>query len=70
MISERVRWIVGDGQFLLDTGDPAAVARHIELARHAPETQRKAGATKAAAFSWSRVAKMYREFLMEVIELR
>lgn len=68
--SERVRWIVGDGQFLLDTGDPAAVARHISLARQAPATQRQAGARKAAAFSWSRVSKMYREFLTEVIESR
>jgi glycosyltransferase involved in cell wall biosynthesis len=68
--SERLRWIVGDGQFLLDTGDPTAVARRIEFARHAPVAQRQDGAMKAAAFSWSRIGKMYREFLAEVIGSR
>jgi glycosyltransferase involved in cell wall biosynthesis len=68
--SKRLRWIVGEDEFLLDTGDPAAVARHIELARHAPVAQRQVRATKAAAFSWSRIGQMYREFLTEVVESR
>jgi glycosyltransferase involved in cell wall biosynthesis len=68
--SERLRWIVGDSQFLLDTSDPAAVARNINLARHAPAKQRQAGAMAAAAFSWSRVGQMYREFLAEIIQSR
>jgi glycosyltransferase involved in cell wall biosynthesis len=67
--SERVRWIVGEGEFLLDTRDPAAVARQVELARHMP-AGRQARAAKAAAFSWSSIGKMYRKFLTEVIESR
>jgi glycosyltransferase involved in cell wall biosynthesis len=66
--SKRLRWIVGEGEFLLDTDDPAAVARHIELACHAPAAQRQARVMTAAAFSWSRIGKMYREFLSEVIQ--
>jgi glycosyltransferase involved in cell wall biosynthesis len=66
--SPRLRWIVGDGEFLLDTADPAAVAQHVELARRAPAVDRQARVKKAAAFSWSRIGEMYREFLKEVVE--
>jgi glycosyltransferase involved in cell wall biosynthesis len=66
--SERLRWIVGEGQFLLDTDDLAGVVQHIDLARHAPATQRQAGASKAALFSWTKVGEMYREFLTEIVE--
>jgi glycosyltransferase involved in cell wall biosynthesis len=65
--SPRLRWIVGNDEFLLDTCDPAAVARFIELARHAPAALRQARVTKAAAFSWSRVGEMYREFLRDIV---
>jgi glycosyltransferase involved in cell wall biosynthesis len=68
--SARLRWIVGEGEFLLDTSDPAAIACCIGLARHATVTGRQARAAKAATFSWSRIGKMYREFLEEVIEAR
>ena len=64
---ERLRWIVGKGEFLLDTSDPAAVAREIGLARLVAVSERKPRVAKAAAFSWSRIGKMYREFLEEVI---
>ena len=65
-----MRWIVGEDEFLLDTGDPVAIAHSIELARHAPQTKRQLRATKAAEFSWSKIGKMYREFLEEVIGSR
>jgi glycosyltransferase involved in cell wall biosynthesis len=68
--SERLRWIVGEGEFLLNTRDPALVAHYIGLARCGPVSQRQARATKAAAFSWTRIGKMYREFLEEVIASR
>jgi glycosyltransferase involved in cell wall biosynthesis len=65
--SPRVRWIVGDDEFLLDTSDAKAVAKYIELARdiHSEQTQRRV--TKAATFSWQKIALMYREFLQEII---
>ena len=68
--SERLRWIVGNDEFLLDTSDPAAVARCIELAAKGPAIERRGRAAKAAAFSWPRIGKMYREFLEEVIASR
>jgi glycosyltransferase involved in cell wall biosynthesis len=66
--SPRLRWIVGDGEFLLDTSDPAAVARRIGMARGASAADRQTRAKKAASFSWSRIGEHYREFLREVVE--
>jgi glycosyltransferase involved in cell wall biosynthesis len=65
--SPRLRWIVGDREFLLDTSDPAAVARFIVLAQQAPATDRQARVQKASSFSWSQIGKHYREFLSEVV---
>jgi glycosyltransferase involved in cell wall biosynthesis len=65
--SPRLRWIVGDGEFLLDTGEPADIARHIDLARHVTAMQREERRARAAGFSWSRIGDMYREFLKEVV---
>ena len=65
--SPRLRWIVGDDEFLLDTVDPAAIARHIGLARQAPAAGRQARTNKAARFSWSKIGESYREFLREVV---
>jgi glycosyltransferase involved in cell wall biosynthesis len=65
--SPRVRWIVGDGQFLGDAGDPAAMARLLELASRAPSSQRQAGIARAATFSWSKVGAMYRKFLRTIV---
>jgi glycosyltransferase involved in cell wall biosynthesis len=64
--SSRSRWIVGDDEFLVDTRDPTAIARNIELARNAPSAQCRQRAIKAAAFSWPKIAGMYRQFLLEI----
>jgi glycosyltransferase involved in cell wall biosynthesis len=66
--SPRARWIVGDEEFLLDTGNPAAVAGNIELARAASPCRHQARVARAAAFAWPRIAEMYREFLLEVVQ--
>lgn len=63
----RVRWIVGDDEFLVDTDDLAALAHAIKLAHDAPISLRQVRTNKAAVFSWPRIAKMYREFLREVV---
>ena len=65
--SSRLRWIVGDDEFLLDTTDHIAVARHIELARDGPLALRQQRAKKAAAFAWPKIAAMYRNFIQEVV---
>jgi glycosyltransferase involved in cell wall biosynthesis len=65
--SPRLRWIVGEGEFLLDTEDPVAVARNIEVAYHSVAEGQKARVRKAAAFSWTRIGGIYQDFLTEVI---
>jgi glycosyltransferase involved in cell wall biosynthesis len=65
--SNRLRWIVGEGEFLLDTDDPVAVARQIGIAQHVAVSGRQARAAKATAFSWSIICKMYRRFLEEIV---
>ena len=64
--SPRLRWIVGESEFLADTANPDAIERNIALARHTSAAQRQARAARAMAFSWSKIGKMYREFLQEV----
>src|SRR5664280_860852 len=61
--SPRVQWIVGKDEFLFDADDPAAIARQIELARDADAALKEERVIKAAAFSWTKIAAMYREFL-------
>jgi glycosyltransferase involved in cell wall biosynthesis len=64
--SPRLRWIVGNDEYLLDTTDHIAVTKHIELARASP-ARREERAKKAAAFSWPKIAAMYRNFMQEVV---
>jgi glycosyltransferase involved in cell wall biosynthesis len=65
--SPRSRWIVGEDEFLLESSDIGAIARNLELARSVPSSQRQVRARKSAAFSWSRIGGMYRDFLKEVV---
>lgn len=66
----RLRWILGDDEYLLDTEDIAAVARRIGLARAVAPGMQTKGIARAAEFSWTRIGKMYRTFLEEVIAPR
>jgi len=65
--SERLRWIVGEDAVLLDTSDPAAVARALDRAIAARDTLVPGGVRRAADFAWPRVAAQYRDFFAEVI---
>jgi glycosyltransferase involved in cell wall biosynthesis len=65
--SDRLRWIVGDSEFLCDTASPAEVARQVVLAKEAPASDRQARVERAAGFSWSRIGELYREFLADVV---
>lgn len=63
----RVRWIVGDDEFLVDTNDPAAVAASLERARgtnHGAKSQRVA---RARRLSWDSIAGEYRQFFTDVL---
>jgi glycosyltransferase involved in cell wall biosynthesis len=65
--SSRLRWIVGDDEFLLDTSDIVAVASSIRLASRLTQEDRNKRSIKASSYSWSRIARSYREFFQEVI---
>jgi glycosyltransferase involved in cell wall biosynthesis len=63
----RVRWFIGDDEFLADMADPAAIAQSIERARSFGSAGRQKRVDKAATYSWAKVAGMYRNFFEEII---
>jgi glycosyltransferase involved in cell wall biosynthesis len=65
--SSRVRWIVGNDEFLVGNDEPAAITRQIEVARDTGHSKRPQRIAKAAAFSWTRIVEMYLKFLDEVV---
>jgi len=65
--SPRLRWIVGEDEFLFDSDDPDVIAHYLELARVSPNSRRQIRVTKAGAFSWRRVGGLYRDFLQDVV---
>jgi glycosyltransferase involved in cell wall biosynthesis len=66
--SSRLRWIVGDDQFLVDTSDQSAIITAISAAAAAPLAKRQDRIARASSFSWSKVGNMYRDFLEQVIK--
>jgi glycosyltransferase involved in cell wall biosynthesis len=65
--SDRVRWIVGNDEFLVDSDESAAISHQIERARDIGPSGRAQRVVKAAAFSWARIVGMYLKFLEEVV---
>jgi glycosyltransferase involved in cell wall biosynthesis len=65
----RLRWIVGQEEFLTANDDRATVASRIMAARVSAPAAQHRRAARAAEFSWKRIAQMYREFLREVISI-
>ncbi len=63
----RLRWIVGNGEFLTDTIDIAAVTTKLAEAQMDTATQRQARLDRSSDFSWSKVALAYRAFFKDVI---
>jgi glycosyltransferase involved in cell wall biosynthesis len=63
----RVRWFVGDDEFLVDMDDPASIAQAIQRGHSHGSAGRKRRVNKAAALSWLKVAAMYRQFFMELV---
>ena len=66
--SARLRWIVGNEEFLAVDDSPATIASRIMAARNfsSPAAQ-CARHARALDFSWRRVSLQYREFLKEII---
>jgi glycosyltransferase involved in cell wall biosynthesis len=63
----RVRWFVGDDEFLVDMDDPAEIAQGIQRAHALASAGRDQRVHKASTFSWPKVAGMYRQFFEEII---
>jgi glycosyltransferase involved in cell wall biosynthesis len=66
--STRLRWIVGDGQFLVDTTDIAATSGAIKQALNAPSADVQARIARSADFAWPQIAKRYRSFFRSIID--
>jgi glycosyltransferase involved in cell wall biosynthesis len=63
----RLRWIVGEDESLVDTTQPAAVAKAIEHARCVRTAGSRMRIERAKDFSWKRIAEKYREFFQDVL---
>jgi glycosyltransferase involved in cell wall biosynthesis len=67
--SARLRWIVGDTGYLLDTNNAEAVAATIVQAAQSGFANVPPRVTRAAEFSWSRIGARYGAFLRGVARL-
>lgn len=65
--SPRLRWIVDDSTYLVDTDNYANIAQSLKRAHQAPESDRQYRLKNAARFAWPRIGKLYREFLADVV---
>jgi glycosyltransferase involved in cell wall biosynthesis len=65
--SPHVRWIVGDEEFLVDTGQAADISAGLIRAGNTPLANRQSRVNKAGLFSWTKIGAMYQEFLQEIV---
>ncbi|MFM9978670.1 MAG: glycosyltransferase family 4 protein [Sphingomonadaceae bacterium] len=65
--SPRLRWIVGDDEYLADTTDIAATSARIADALKNGRANRDRRIEKAAAFAWPHLAAQYRAFFETVL---
>jgi glycosyltransferase involved in cell wall biosynthesis len=65
--TSRVRWIVGDDEFLVDTNDPAAVAASLERARRSDHDAKSKRFERARDCSWGMIAEKYRQFFTDAL---
>lgn len=63
----RMRYVVGDDEFLMETTNPTAIAEQIVRAQHSSSCRVIERSSKAARFSWANIAGMYGSFLQEVV---
>jgi glycosyltransferase involved in cell wall biosynthesis len=65
--SARLRWIVGDRHFLVDSTDPVKLLTAIKEAAESPAEAKHEFTAKAAEFSWPKVGNLYHEFLKSIV---
>jgi glycosyltransferase involved in cell wall biosynthesis len=66
----RVRWFIGDNEFLADMDDPAAVAEAIKRASVPDPAGKERRVGRAADFSWAKIALSYRQFFQDILDGR
>lgn len=64
--SSRVRWFLGDDEFFVNVDDPTAVAQSVQRAQYSALAGRNKRVNRASAFSWAKIAEMYRDFFREI----
>lgn len=68
--TSRSRWVVGEDEFLGDTGDVGDVAALLARALQAEGDQTGPQQARVADFDWENIASMYRAFLQTIVEAR
>lgn len=63
----RMRWILGEDEFLADMDDPAAAARAIEMANAQAAAGRERRVARAAGYSWAKIGGLYADFFRELL---
>ncbi len=65
--TERLRWIVGDDEFLADTENLPSTTARLNEALSRGQEERSARTNRASRFFWPKVAGQYRAFFEEVL---
>lgn len=64
----RLRWIVGDEEYLVDTEDSALTTKALTDALVAAENPERQVSSRVADFTWTRIAQQYREFIAGLLQ--
>ncbi len=62
----RVRWFVGEDEFLVKMDNPAEIAQTIQRAHYSARAGRDRRINKASTLSWPKIAGMYRDFFAQI----
>lgn len=68
--TSRLRWVVGEGEFLGDTGEADSVAALLESALQSAERRTIEDPARVAEFDWTNIAAKFRAFLQTVVDAR
>ena len=65
----RLRWIVGENEFLADTENPKQMSQALTVALAAADDPARQVSPRVADFSWARIAAQYREFISDLLRI-
>jgi glycosyltransferase involved in cell wall biosynthesis len=67
--SHRLRWIIGEDEFLVDTNKHQPIVNAITASKFDSPARRTERVARASSFSWTAAGKSYRDFLQQVVEM-